>query len=132
MPSYAVSLLESIHGPLTGVSVTVLGAAYRGGVKETAFSGVFDTVAELERRGARVRVHDPLYSDDELRGLGFVPFEVGSASEAAILQADHSEYLTWSASELPGISTLLDGRRTLDARAWPDVTYASLGHRTGS
>ena len=35
--------------------VLVLGAAYRGGVKETAFSGVFPTVEALQARGARRR-----------------------------------------------------------------------------
>ena len=39
MPEYAVALLEGAYGDLTGARVAVLGAAYRGGVKETAFSG---------------------------------------------------------------------------------------------
>ena len=52
MPEYAVSLLESAYGDLSGVGVLVLGASYRGAVKETAFSGVFPTVAALRARGA--------------------------------------------------------------------------------
>ena len=53
MPAYAVDLLAAAIGDLTGVGVLVLGASYRGGVKETAFSGVFGTVEELRRRGAQ-------------------------------------------------------------------------------
>src|SRR6185503_18481785 len=34
MPEYAVSRLADEYGDLTGVGVLVLGAAYRGGVKE--------------------------------------------------------------------------------------------------
>src|SRR3954451_2053830 len=38
MPGYAIELLAAAYGSLAGASVLVLGAAYRGGVKETAFS----------------------------------------------------------------------------------------------
>ena len=54
MPAYAVGLLEGAYGDLSGARVVVLGAAYRGGVKETAFSGVFATVAATRPRGAEV------------------------------------------------------------------------------
>jgi len=69
----------------------VLGAAYRGGVKETALSGVFPTVAALKARGADVYVHDPLYGDEELRALGLEPAQIGDAADLAILQTDHAE-----------------------------------------
>ena len=60
---------EGILGDLSGRKAVVLGAAYRGGVKETAFSGVFPTVSALTARGAEVVVPDPLYTDDELRSV---------------------------------------------------------------
>src|SRR5690606_16678537 len=41
MPAYAVGIAEGALGGLQGARVLVLGAAYRGKVKETAFSGVF-------------------------------------------------------------------------------------------
>src|SRR5690606_29117935 len=47
MPDYTIGLLEGAYGDLTGANVVVLGAAYRGGVKETAFSGVFGAVKAL-------------------------------------------------------------------------------------
>ena len=55
MPPYAVDLLEAAVGDLGGHDVVVLGAAYRGGVKETAFSGAHDLVAELAAREAHPR-----------------------------------------------------------------------------
>src|SRR5680860_1286723 len=79
MPEYTVALLEGAYGDLKGARVVVLGAAYRGGVKETAFSGVFPTVAALESRGALVTVHDPLYSDDELAALKLTAYQQGDA-----------------------------------------------------
>ena len=113
MPIHAVNLLEKEIGSLSGKKIAVLGAAYRGGVKETAFSGVFPLVAELSRRGAEPAVHDPMYSDQELTDLGFVPFHFGEVAEAAIIQADHSEYKLLSTDDLPKTSLIIDGRHIL-------------------
>ena len=113
MPIHSVARLEAEFGSVKGKKVVVLGAAYRGGVKETAFSGVFPTVNELKRLGATVVVHDPMYTDDELRHEGFEPFHFGETADAAILQADHAEYLNLTNKELPGVSVILDGRNII-------------------
>jgi nucleotide sugar dehydrogenase len=130
MPEYAVSLLEQEQGDLAGSRVAVLGIAYRGGVKETAFSGVFPTVEALKARGATVLVDDPMYTEDEIRALGFEPYEVGANAEpvdAAIIQTDHVEYRTLTPADLPGIKTLIDGRRITDPAAWTDVRRRLIG-----
>lgn len=127
MPEYAVGLLEGAHGDLAGQRVVVLGAAYRGGVKETAFSGVHATVRALRERGAEVSVHDPLYDDDEIRALGFEPFTLGSPVDAAVVQADHEAYRTLGPGDLPGIRTFIDGRRISAAERWPGVAYRVIG-----
>lgn len=114
MPAYAVGKLAQHYGELSGAKVVVLGAAYRGGVKETAFSGVFATVDALNEAGASVVVHDPMYTDDELIALGFEPYHLGEQSNAAIVQADHAEYAQLSDSDLVGVSLVIDGRRVLD------------------
>ena len=111
MPAHSIDVLEQAHGALTGQRVVVLGASYRGGVKETAFSGVFPVIDELQKRGAIVFVHDPMYSADELVALGFVPYQLGEPCDAAVLQADHAEYTNWSSAEMPGIRTILNGRQ---------------------
>jgi nucleotide sugar dehydrogenase len=117
MPQYSVDLLAAAHGDLDGVAVLVLGAAYRGGVKETAFSGVFPLVAELEARGAKPYVSDPLYTPAELEKLG-LPAHRGEPVDAAVVQADHAEYATLTPDDLPGVGVLVDGRRITDAAAW--------------
>jgi len=121
MPEHAVELLERELGPLAEKKIVILGAAYRGGVKEAAFSGVFPLVAALEKRGAQVKVHDPLYSVKELNLLGLKPFIQGGYTDAAILQADHYEYVTWSEQDLPGLKVVLDGRGIIDPISWPGV-----------
>ncbi|MFN8147390.1 MAG: nucleotide sugar dehydrogenase [Candidatus Nanopelagicales bacterium] len=127
MPEYAVAVLEGAYGDLSGATVVVLGAAYRGGVKETAFSGVFPTVAALEARGANVLVHDPMYTDDELAGYGFTAYHLGEAADAAVIQTDHVEYAELAATDLPGVRVLVDGRRITDAGRWAGVTRRILG-----
>ncbi len=127
MPEYTVGLLEGAHGSLDGQHVAVLGAAYRGGVKETAFSGVYATVEALQARGAQVTVHDPLYGDDELAALGFTPFHLGEKADAVVVQADHAEYRGITPDDVPGVRTLVDGRRVTDATAWAGVTRRVIG-----
>lgn len=127
MPDYTIGLLEGAHGSLAGQSVAVLGAAYRGGVKETAFSGVFATVEALEARGAKVLVHDPMYSDAELANLGFTVFHLGERADAAVVQANHAGYADLTPADIPGIRTFVDGRRVSSAASWPNVVYRVIG-----
>jgi nucleotide sugar dehydrogenase len=131
MPRYAVGLLGTIHGDLAGQRVAVLGVSYRGGVKETAFSGVFATVTALTDAGAQPLVQDPMYTDDELRELGFVPYRVGDRVDAAIVQADHQQYRDWTEREVPA-RTIVDGRRILAAARFPQATVVALGAGSAS
>lgn len=128
MPEYTVSLAESaLDGSLEGRRVVVLGASYRGRVKETAFSGVFTTVDALSRRGAEVLVHDPMFDDAELERYGFTPYHMGEPVEAAIVQADHPEYANLTPGELPGVRAIIDGRNSTDPANWAGVTRLVVG-----
>jgi UDP-N-acetyl-D-mannosaminuronate dehydrogenase len=107
--------------------VVVLGACYRGGVKETAYSGVFATVSALRRHGAVPLVHDPLYSAEELAGLHLDPYLPMTHVDAAVVQADHAEYAELSTTDLPGVRVVLDGRDVLDPKRWEGVAVIRLG-----
>ena len=127
MPAYTVGLAKGAYGDLAGAHAVVLGASYRGGVKETAFSGVFPTVDALKAEGATVTVHDPMYTDEELRRLGLEPHRLGSEVDLAVLQADHAEYRDLSSQDLPGVRVVVDGRRVIDAGRFPDATVLVVG-----
>jgi nucleotide sugar dehydrogenase len=114
VPERAVARVGRELGGLDDRTVLVLGAAYRGGVKETAYSGVFDVVAAISRNGGRPMVSDPLYSSEELRQLGLEPW-TGDPVDAAIVQADHAEYTSLGPDDLPGAKVVFDGRGMLDA-----------------
>ena len=96
-------------------------------MKETAFSGVFPTVDALKARGAEVVVHDPLYTDDELRALGFEPYAIGDPADLAILQTDHADYKTLAPEQIPGVKLLVDGRNASDAALWAGTPRIVVG-----
>ena len=128
MPDAACErLTAALDGSLAGRRVAVLGAAYRGGVKETAFSGVFPVVEALRRRQGVPVVHDPLYSDAELRALGLTPFHRGEPADAVIVQADHAEYRNWGPADVPGVRCVLDGRAWTATDSWPGVLHLTIG-----
>ena len=125
MPAYAVGRLANRLGSLDGLTVAILGLSYRGGVKESAFSGAFATAEALVAAGAQPVVHDPLYSDEELGMAGMTPYHLGEPCDAAIIQADHTEYHSLRSADLGGAKVVLDGRRCLDPTT--DLDVITLG-----
>jgi nucleotide sugar dehydrogenase len=127
MPEHAVSILAEQLGGLKGKQVAVLGISYRGGVKESAFSGVFSTVDNLKKSGATVVVNDPMYTDEEITSLGFTPYKLGGPVDALILQADHKEYKELKSSDFPGIKAIVDGRRCLKPSNFAGINFRVIG-----
>ena len=126
-PERLVARAEALLGDLAGLTCVVLGAAYRGGVKETAFSGVFPAAEALEKRGARVLVHDPLYSGEELAELGLTAYHLGEPCDVAIVQTDHPDYREVGPADLPGVRLLVDGRRVTDVGRWAGTPRIVVG-----
>jgi nucleotide sugar dehydrogenase len=127
MPAHAVSLLAEELGALSGKKVAVLGISYRGGVKESAFSGVFPTVTSLKAAGADVVVHDPMYTDEEITRLGFTPYALGGAVDGLIIQADHKEYKALTAKDFPSVAAVVDGRRSLNRANFAGIAFRVIG-----
>jgi len=127
MPRRAVDAIETVLGELRGRRVVVLGVAYRGGVKETAFSGALALRDVLSERGAVVLGHDPMFTDEELLGLGFEPFRLGGECDGLIVQADHDEYRRLSSADFPSVSAVFDGRRILDEANFAGIEVVAFG-----
>ncbi|MGE4427810.1 MAG: hypothetical protein AB7G37_15280, partial [Solirubrobacteraceae bacterium] len=108
---------EGVATALAGRRVLILGAAYRGDVQETAFSGVFALRDALRAAGAVPQVADPLYDDEQLRALDLHPWD-GEPVAGAILQADHAAYRELTPADVPGVRAIVDGRSALDVDAW--------------
>jgi nucleotide sugar dehydrogenase len=131
MAGFAVRTIEERIGPLHGVPVLVLGVAYRGDVREDAFSSAFRLRDELRAAGARVLGHDPYFDDEHLRQLGFEPYALGSAEpvRVAVLQAPHAIYAELDPGALSGLELFVDGRNAADRTTWEsnDVPYVGIG-----
>jgi UDP-N-acetyl-D-glucosamine dehydrogenase len=127
MPKRMIEELVSRAGSLQGASVLILGIAYRPRVKESAFSGVFDLVHELERLGATASVVDPLYSREEILELGLIPYDPLISPRALILHTEHKEFLGLKQDEFPSVEFVLDGRNSGIASEWQNVQLVQLG-----
>lgn len=127
MPSHMVDRATQVLGDLRGMRAVILGAAYRGGVKETAVSGVFPLAETLIRAGAHVTVHDPLYLNEEIEKLGFEPHTLGDPVDLVFLQADHNEYRSLRSSDFPEIKLFVDGRNFTDAADWVGTPRIVIG-----
>ncbi len=110
MPAYVAGRVGTLLDGLEGRTVCILGVAYRGGVKETAFSGAFSLRDELSAAGATVVAHDPMFSDGELKALGFSPIGTDTVVDAAVVQADHIEYRDLGADLRSRLGLIIDGR----------------------
>jgi nucleotide sugar dehydrogenase len=115
MAEYAVHRLEIEIGSLAQQSILILGVAYRGNVRETAFSSAELLRDALLEHGAKVYADDPLFSEEELEALGYTPLPSGTEDEirAIILQADHRVYQSFDFSRFEHCCVVLDGRRAL-------------------
>ncbi len=119
VPKRVVESVGQALGGLDRARVLILGVAYRGGVKETAYSGAFSLRDELTGAGAIPFASDPLYTPEELVSLGFAPFD-GQAVDALIVQADHPEYREIGPADFPGLRVVYDGRGILDESSWAE------------
>lgn len=116
MARYAVDKLANALGSLDGATVLILGLAYRPDVKEAAHSSAFLLVDALRERGARPLVHDPLFSEDEVRAFGLAPPDAFPPVrvDAIIVQALHQAYRALDWRSFAGCRAVLDGRNALD------------------
>ena len=133
MAEVGVEQLDRALGSLRSRTVLVLGASYREDVKELAFSTVFPVVELLRREGARVLVHDPLFTAAELKGLDAEIVDIESpearSAEAIVAQAWHRSFKGLEWRQFPRLRAVLDGRGTLDADAVraAGLAYIAIG-----
>jgi nucleotide sugar dehydrogenase len=131
MAAYAIGRIEAEIGPLAGQTVLILGVAYRGNVREAAFTSAKLLRDALAARDARVLVEDPLFSDQELEALGYTPLRSEQQREirAVIVQAAHQAYQSFDFSRLINCQVVLDGRRALQPEAMRalGMRYLAIG-----
>jgi nucleotide sugar dehydrogenase len=112
-------------------SVAILGLSYLGNIKVSSNSPTLAIARRLIDSGIAVAIHDPYYSDDEIRELTGAPsFEFPDRLheyDAVLLVAGHREY------DLPApvlATELRDCRVVLDnAGLWKDLELDGIDYR---
>jgi nucleotide sugar dehydrogenase len=130
MAHYGIAKLAHTLGSLEGTTVVVLGLAYRAGVKEARHSSAVGLVSALVAGGATAYVHDPLYTDAEIRAHGLEPPPSWPLPcDALVVQAWHNQYEALDLATFPRLRAILDGRAALDsaAVAAKGITYVGIG-----
>jgi nucleotide sugar dehydrogenase len=118
MPTLMIQRLLLEWPSIESTNVLILGASYRSGVKEVAYSGVFPIFKELLELGATVEVFDSLYSAEELGQLGLNPLTEIRKIEIAIIQTDDELYrkLLEDKSNFPNLKVVVDGRNLFNGQ----------------
>lgn len=133
MPVYAVNQLESAliqktGKTLEGANVAVLGLSYKSNVADDRESPSYVVIDHLKRRGANVVAYDPYILDkSDVKTLEAAVTD----KDAIIIATSHREFLELQASQLSGVSVLLDGRNALIDKAnklnRANIEYLGIG-----
>jgi UDP-N-acetyl-D-mannosaminuronic acid dehydrogenase len=111
MPGYVVDRVAGLIGGLQGKRVLIMRLTFRPDVAVTFHTNAVDLLREFEARGAIVRGHDALLSEDGVRELGFEPAgETLSGFDVAVVHANHKKYAGLTAVESAGSRYLGVGR----------------------
>lgn len=131
----ATRINESLE---VGVRVAVLGICFRGDVREHTESPHAKFARELVNLGVSVGVHDPYYSDDELREIsGAIPFKFPEGLrqfDFVYVGANHRVYLERIHSVLVhmrGGQRILDNQGIWEALADDARSLGISYHRVG-
>lgn len=127
MPMFFVQLLLESIGKISGKQILVLGITYRPNAKETTHSGAYDLQRILLSLGADPYFLDPLYSDSELRKLGFEPVNVKDDIEVIIIHTDHEEFRKLDFKYYKKLRFVVDGRGLL-GKGFGIINFSELNN----
>jgi nucleotide sugar dehydrogenase len=132
-PRFVVETLARDFQNLASSTVLILGLAFRPQVKESLLSPAFAIKDELERLGARVLLHDPLYARHEIESYGLTSGELynGANPDVLILNTGHEAYSKLDLKQLAarGVKMLVDGRNFFSPEQVQKagITYRGIG-----
>ncbi len=133
-----VRLIIESGRAVQGSEALLLGAAFKENVRDVRNSRVFDVIAEWERYGVRVSVHDPIIGTEALARMGVTaiedPFAAPVRYDALVLAVPHAPLRARALADYvalvktdggPGV--LVDVKGALpEAASAPGILYWSL------
>ncbi|MFS0786525.1 nucleotide sugar dehydrogenase [Shouchella sp. 1P09AA] len=133
MAAYSIQEIEQELDGLNGKNILILGLSYRENVKEETKSTTWLLLDQLKKKQANVSVHDPMFSEKELKERALLPFsftsEASKEIDAIIVQAFHDEYQTIEFDSFTSCKLLFDGRNAVDSKklSKSGIRYKGLG-----
>ena len=135
-----VKVLAEMCGEIKGLTVAVLGLAFKSETDDVRESPAITVVEELLAAGAAVKAHDPQGADNFSRLVDGVTYSESSygaleGADAAVLMTEWNEYrsldLDTMAEKMKG-RVILDARNLLDPKMARDAgfTYRGTGRGT--
>lgn len=124
MPFETIGLLEKALSEagkrMEGSRICILGLAYKANINDTRLSPSFVLNEELQRKGAKVFVCDPVVGQN-LPQINFIPLENAfDGMDAVILSTDHSIFRSADIEEIKEKMNknpvLIDGRNFYDGK----------------
>jgi nucleotide sugar dehydrogenase len=119
MPRHVANVILESLDRTSPATVLIMGLAYRPNVRELHHSPALALVGELERRGVRTVVNDPLFTNAELRRLELQPARLDEVThvDGIVLHSFHTEYAHVDFGAFPWCRVLVDGPGALDKSA---------------
>ncbi len=112
--AWHIDRLQAAWKPVRGQRTLILGLGFRPQVKEHICSSSFLIGEALRERGAEVLLHDPLYTDAEICGHGFTPFDLNARElpPVMVLSTAHRVYANPDFADWRrrGVEVVVDGR----------------------
>jgi UDPglucose 6-dehydrogenase len=128
---------EIAGGSLAGITVAVLGAAFKPDSDDIRDSPALDVAAAISLEGAYVRLYDPKANDNARRREPHLRYaeslrEVVDGADVVMLLTEWPEFRDMNPVEIAGLvakPNIVDGRTVLDPARWRAAgwQYRSLG-----
>lgn len=135
LPLYA--LQERFHGTLAGLTIGVLGLAFKPGTDDVRDAPSLDLIRELVDAGARVRAYDPQAMEAARKllppsvELVASPLEAAEQAQALVLLTEWGEivHTGWEAVSRSMLAPrfVFDGRNALNARMLAELGMEYVG-----
>lgn len=118
LPGRALAKAEALTGGLQGLTVALLGLAFKPNTDDIRSAPALDLVAGLKARGCTVRVHDPAAAENfKLVHPDLVycrsPYEACAGADLVILVTEWNQYRQL---DFAAIAAKTEGRAFLDCR----------------
>lgn len=130
MAAYAVKLIDE---DIEQKKALILGLGFRPDVKEDSFSTSYILHKTLKEKNYKVFLHDPLFSNHEIKAKKFIPTNniYSANAKVVFLVTNHSTYtnINWKKLRKSGCNCFVDGRNSFDKKTVESagIKYVGIG-----